>query len=144
MDGKKRRRSGDENSRMSQKKLNKLKRHKPKPNKYVSAEYVDSETDESQSEDDDVIVAPVNEPPPLAASPVHSMPSPSNSESRSASPGGSSVASNAANSDNEGGNEDQPPTPGVVAMVPAEMVDERDHSNQDQNPIDFPGRSRSV
>ena len=144
MDGKKRRRSGNENSRMSQKKLNKLKRHKPKPDKYISAEFVDSETDESQSDDDDVMVALVNEPPPLAASPVHSMPSPSNPESRSASPNGSSVASNAANSDNEGVNDDQPPTPGVVAVLPPEMANEMDHLNQHHIPIDFPGKSMSV
>lgn len=146
MDGKKRHRSGDENSRISQKKLNKLKRHKPR-SKFLSAEHVDTDTDESQSDDDDVVVAAVvghaGDSLPLSASPVHSMPSPPRSDSRSASPSGSSVASNLPDSDNEGDVDDRPPTPDVPGneVVPVEevnLVEDGDQSNGPRDCANFP------
>ena len=126
MNGKKRHITGDENSTMSKKKQNKLKRHKSK-REYKSVEHVDtdSETDKSGSDVDDVIgPTHIDGPSPPLVSLVSPVPSPSRSECRSASPSGSSVASNTVASDDESEFVDNPPTPkgNIVAVLPCAAV----------------------
>ena len=126
MNGKKRQRSGEENSPMSKKKENKLKRHKSK-REYKSAEHVDtdSETDESGSDADDVTGAThMDDPSPPLVSLISPSPSPSRSECRSASPSGSSVASNTVASGDENDFVDNPPTPkgNIAAILPCAAV----------------------
>ena len=126
MNGKKRHITGDENSPMSKKKQNKLKRHKSK-REYKSVEHVDtdSETDKSGSDADDVIgPTHVDDPSPPLVSLVSPPPSSPRSECRSASPSGSSVASNTVASDDDGEFVDNPPTPkgNIAAVLPCAAV----------------------